>query len=69
MENTTIKKGLVLTRKVGEIVRLTLEDGRIIDVELGRIEGNNCQARIRFTADKTIDIKRLEIWEAPSCAK
>jgi len=68
MENTTIKKGLVLTRKVGEIVRLTLEDGRIIDVELGRIEGNNGQARIRFTADKTIDIKRLEIWEAP-CAK
>jgi sRNA-binding carbon storage regulator CsrA len=67
MENT-IKKGLVLTRKVGEIVRLTLEDGRIIDVELGRIEGNNGQARIRFTADKTIDIKRLEIWEAP-CAK
>lgn len=60
-------RGLVLTRKVGQVVRLTLEDGRHIDVELGRIEGNNQQARIRFTADKSIEIKRLEIWGVEPC--
>lgn len=59
--------GLVLTRKVGQVVRLTLEDGRHIDVELGRIEGNNQQARIRFTADRSIVIKRLEIWGVEPC--
>jgi sRNA-binding carbon storage regulator CsrA len=59
------EKGLVLTRKVGQIVRLTLADGQIIDVKLERIMGVN-QARICFIADPGVDIRRLEIWKDPS---
>lgn len=50
---------LVLSRNVGQKLRITLEDGRQIDVVVVEIRGD--KVRIGVEADRTIRVDREEI--------
>ena len=50
---------LVLSRNVGQKIRITLEDGRTIDVVVVEIRGD--KVRIGVEADRTIRVDREEI--------
>lgn len=50
---------LVLSRNVGQKLRITLEDGRKIDVVVVDIRGD--KVRIGVEADRTIRVDREEI--------
>lgn len=53
---------LVLKRKVSEIVVITLEDGRRIEVMLIEAQGGyNAGARLGITAPPTIAVHRREV--------
>jgi carbon storage regulator CsrA len=54
---------LVLTRKIGQMIIITLEDGREIEVLLLELKSGNGQkeATIGIEADKSIKIMRREI--------
>lgn len=54
---------LVITRKTGEGVRITLPDGNFVDVFLHRIDQS--RARLRFESPPTIRINRLEAIPRP----
>lgn len=51
--------GLVLARKVGQRVFVTLEDGQHVIVEV--IEARGRQARLRFTSGEGMRILREEL--------
>ena len=50
---------LVLSRNVGQKIRITLEDGRTIDVVVVEIRGD--KVRIGVEADRTIRVDREAI--------
>ena len=52
---------LILSRKEGESIILTLEDDREIEVILLELRGN--QAKIGIDADKSINIARDELFD------
>ena len=52
---------LLLGRKSGQQVRITLEDGRIINVIVAGLSNGQC--RLGFEGDSTIIIDRLEVAE------
>jgi carbon storage regulator CsrA len=54
--------GLVLTRRPGEVIEMTRKsDGLHIEIEVGRIKGN--QVALNITAPKDVTIDRAEIAE------
>lgn len=53
---------LVLTRKPGEWIIITLEDGREIEILVSEIRRN--QTRLKVYAAETIKIARLEVLKA-----
>jgi carbon storage regulator len=50
---------LILTRRTGETTEIKLEDGRVLEVAILGVVGN--QVRVGFSAPKTIEIDRAEI--------
>jgi carbon storage regulator CsrA len=60
--NRGLHMGLVLTRRPGEVVEITRKsDGLRIEIEVGRIKGNQVALNISAPQDVTID--RAEIAE------
>jgi len=55
---------LILTRKIGETIDITLEDGRRIEVAFLGVKGN--QSRVGITAPKTVVVDRSEITQRKS---
>lgn len=51
---------LVCSRKVGERIRIKLEDGREIWITLVEVR-HNCKGRIAVQADRSIEIMREEL--------
>lgn len=54
---------LVQSRQRDETIRITLEDGRTIDVVVVEIRSGTT-ARLGVTADRSIRVDRLEVWES-----
>lgn len=52
---------LVLTRKEGEAIICTLEDGREIEITVTEINGN--QVRLGIDAEQSINITRDELFQ------
>ncbi len=52
---------LILMRRAGEEIKVTLEDGRVITITLISMDRN--RARIGIDADRSITVDRAEIYE------
>jgi len=52
-------EGLCLTRKAGQSLHITTEDGQFIKVTVSRVNGE--QIRLNIQADETVSILRDEL--------
>lgn len=54
---------LVLSRKVGQSIICTLEDGREVRIVLLDVQGR--RARLGFESDRHVSVRRAELVEIP----